>query len=146
MNDAVTELRCPECGIRNRLPAARVADAPSCGRCKSVLLPGRPVASSDGSFAEDVLASPIPALVDFWAPWCGPCRSIAPVLDEVAREQAGRVRIVKVDVDESPQSATRFGIRSIPALKLFRGGQIVDEIVGAAPASTIHAFLARNGV
>ena len=146
MSESQVELRCPGCGARNRLPAARAAEQPRCGRCKAPLFAAHPVAAGDEAFAAAVLASPIPVLVDFWAPWCGPCRSIAPLLEQLARERAGRLKVVKVNVDESPATAARYAIRSIPALKLFRAGEVIDEIVGAAPPGTLDSFLRRNGV
>ena len=90
-----------------------------------------PIATSDAAFAEDVIQSSLPVLVDFWAPWCGPCRMVAPVLDEIAKEYKGRLKIVKVDVDQCPQTARQFSIRSIPTLLFFKGGQMADQSVGA---------------
>jgi thioredoxin 1 len=90
-----------------------------------------PIATSDATFAEDVVQSKIPVLVDFWAPWCGPCRMVAPVLDELAKEFKGRLKIVKVDVDQCPQTAVQFSIRSIPTLLFFKDGQVAGQTVGA---------------
>ncbi len=95
------------------------------------------------SFAREVLeaSAQMPVLVDFWAPWCGPCRMLAPVLDDVAREHAGQLKVVKVNTDEEPQLAQRFQIRGIPAVKLFRDGKVVAEFVGAQPAGAVRAFV-----
>ncbi|PSC03857.1 thioredoxin [Alsobacter soli] len=87
--------------------------------------------TTDATFAADVLQSPVPVVVDFWAEWCGPCRMIAPALDEISKEMAGQVKIVKLNVDENPQVAGQFGIRSIPTLLMFKGGQKINQKVGA---------------
>ncbi|WP_298612687.1 thioredoxin [uncultured Thermosynechococcus sp.] len=96
---------------------------------------------TDATFEEEVLNSDIPVLVDFWAPWCGPCRMVAPVIDEIANEYQGRVKVVKVNTDENSKVATDFGIRSIPTLMIFKGGQKVDILVGAVPKTKIEATL-----
>jgi thioredoxin 2 len=133
-------VRCAACGASNRVPrTAPPGTRPVCGRCKAPLCAGdgRPVVVTDATFAADVERSALPVLVDAWAPWCGPCRAIAPVLDELAREHAGRLRVAKLDVDENPATASRFGIRSIPTLLLLRNGREVDRIVGAQPKEEI---------
>jgi thioredoxin len=110
-------VRCPACGTTNRVPAEKIARglAPRCGRCKTPLLAHTgPMTVTDATFAAEVERSPLPVLVDAWAPWCGPCRLIAPVIDELAVEMAGRVRVAKLNVDENPATAARFNLRSIP--------------------------------
>jgi thioredoxin 1 len=97
--------------------------------------------TSDLRFDEDVLRSSQPVLVDFWAPWCGPCRMIAPALEEIGKEFAGRARIAKLNVDENPESAARYGIASLPTLLVFKNGRVVDQVIGAAAKRTIAAKL-----
>jgi len=101
------------------------------------------VTVTDATFAVEVEQSPVPVLVDMWAPWCGPCRMIAPVIDELAGQMAGRVRFAKVNVDENPATASRFNVRSIPTLLVVNGGREVDRIVGVEPKSEIVRRLAR---
>jgi thioredoxin 1 len=95
------------------------------------------VAVTDSSFEQDVIGSEIPVLVDFWAPWCGPCRVVATVVDEIASQYEGKIKVVKLNTDENPGIASQYGIRSIPTLMLFKGGQKVDSVVGAVPKTTI---------
>jgi thioredoxin 2 len=138
------EYRCRHCGQTNRIPRRRLQDDPSCGRCKRKLFPRAPVPATDASFREEVEQSPIPVLVDFWAGWCGPCRMIAPALEQIAGERAGRLKVVKLDVDQNPATAGRFGIRAIPALKLFRAGRVIDTMEGALSKAALDARLSRS--
>jgi thioredoxin 2 len=130
---------CPACGATNRVPGDKVAQglAPVCGKCRAPLPVGRPQPVTDASFAQDVLRSPVPVLVDAWAPWCGPCHMIAPVVDQLATELAGRIRVVKLNVDENPQTAARFDLRSIPTLLVLKDGREVDRLVGVRPKQEI---------
>jgi len=118
---------------------------PKCGRCKQALSDAAagPRIVTDATFAADVERSPLPVLVDAWAAWCGPCRTIAPAIEELARELAGRVRVAKLNVDENPATASRFDIRSIPTLLVIVGGREVDRIVGAEPKQAIRGRLER---
>ncbi len=96
---------------------------------------------SDATFDSEVVSSDVPVLVDFWAPWCGPCRAIAPLLEELAAEYSGRAKIVKINVDDNTEAAAKYGIRSIPNLILFKSGQVAEQIVGAVPKSRLSEAL-----
>ncbi len=103
----------------------------------------KPVEVTDANFEQEVLNASEPVLVDFWAVWCGPCRMIAPVVEEIAREYEGKVKVAKLDVDHNPNTAVKFGIRSIPTLLIFKNGQVVDQIVGAVPKQHLTERLDR---
>ncbi|WP_071517168.1 thioredoxin [Geitlerinema sp. PCC 9228] len=98
---------------------------------------------TDATFKSEVLESEVPVLVDFWAPWCGPCRMVAPVVDEIAQQYDGKIKVVKVNTDESPNVASQYGIRSIPTLMVFKDGQKVDMVVGAVPKTTLANTLEK---
>jgi thioredoxin 2 len=142
-----TIIRCPACGAKNRVSAERLAigQAPVCGKCKAPLPVGvqqlEPVVVTDATFAQEVERSATPVLVDMWAPWCGPCRLIAPIIDQLAVEMAGRVRFAKVNVDENPATAGRFNVNSIPTLLIVKSGREVDRIIGVQPAAEIRRRL-----
>jgi thioredoxin 1 len=103
-----------------------------------------PTAVTDSTFKHDVLESPLPVLVDFWAPWCGPCRALAPVIDELAKDFEGKVSILKMNVDENPATPTSFSIRAIPTMILFKNGKVVDQVTGAVSKSSLKALLQKK--
>lgn len=138
-----TQVRCTGCGATNRIPPDKRHLPGRCGRCHMPLQPAEPRVITDASFDEDVLRSPLPVLLDCWAPWCGPCRTLAPVIDALARDYSGRVRVAKLNVDENPGVAARYAVQGIPTLLLFDGGLLRDRLVGAHPRSVLEARLAR---
>jgi thioredoxin 2 len=131
---------CLQCGQRNRVPAT-AAGKPVCGACKAAV--PWVVDADDTSFGEVAERSSTPVLVDLWAPWCGPCRMVGPVLEQVAGELAGSVKLVKVNVDEAPATQRRFDVRAVPTLMVVRDGQVVARQAGAASAAALRAWVER---
>jgi thioredoxin 2 len=137
MPDQGTIVVCLNCGTKNRVRATG-SGVPRCSVCHT-LLPWI-VDASPTSFDEEIIAS-VPVLVDFWAPWCGPCRMVSPLVESVGREHAGHMKVVKLNVDDAPQISARFDIRGIPLLVLFRDGAEVDRLVGAVPGARLREWL-----
>jgi thioredoxin 2 len=136
-------LVCGGCGAQNRVHPDRLREAPTCGRCHVGLTPLAPVVITDATWRSQVDESPMAVLVDFWAPWCGPCRAMAPVLDQLAAETAGRLKVCKLNVDENPQAAARFAVQAIPTLVLLDRGQKREEWRGAMSNAALRSGLAR---
>jgi thioredoxin 2 len=138
-------ITCPRCGTKNRLPKFRLKDRPICGKCRAPLSPqtplDRPVEVTDHSFQQEVLGFSGPVVLDCWAPWCGPCRTVGPVIDQLAGEYAGRVKFGKLNTDENQATARQFSIQSIPTLLFFKGGKLVNRQVGALPKGEIERHL-----
>lgn len=136
-------LRCPFCGRLNRVDLARLADGPRCGECTRPILLDRPVKVTGEDFDTTIGGSSVPVLVDFYADWCGPCRVIAPVLDELAAARAGELLVLKLDTDRYGEIAQRFEVRGIPTLILFRDGREAGRHVGLADRPELEALLGR---
>jgi len=138
-------VRCANCGMKNRVPKSRLHDRPICGKCGRPLASGifhdRPVTVTDNTFRQEVLSYPGPVLVDCWAPWCSPCHMVAPILEQLASEYGGRVKVAKLNVDENPQKASQYAIQSIPTLLLFKDGRLANRLVGALPKGEIERHL-----
>ncbi len=139
--------RCPECGTRNKIPGEKIGIHATCGKCKAVmntieLLEDKPILVTDADFHVMVEKSPLPVLLDCWAPWCGPCKMMGPVFDELAREWKGRVRVCKINMDENPIIAGRFQVQSIPTILILDRGIQKDLMIGAMPKQQIMAKMA----
>lgn len=129
---------CPACATKNRVPDVAVGK-PSCAKCKADL--PWATAADDTTFDAVVLQSRAPVLVDLWAPWCGPCRTVGPIVERLAVKYAGRLKVVKVNVDDSPFTARKYDAMSIPTLLMVRDGRVVDRVVGALPEARLDAFV-----
>jgi thioredoxin 2 len=140
MADPSTIIACPKCRTKNRVRPTQ-SGVPGCSACHTHL-PWIVEARPD-TFEQELKAS-VPVLVDFWAPWCGPCRVISPLVERMGQEHAGHLKVLKLNVDEAPQVSDRFGIRGIPLLVLLRDGTEADRIVGAVPESRLRAWLAPH--
>ena len=145
MNDEIVIIKCSNCGAKNRVPKTRMSDRPVCGKCKAQLknltIHDRPITLTDITFRTEVLSFSGVALIDCWAPWCGPCRMVSPAVEQIASEYAGRVKVGKINIDENQMTASEYAIQSIPTLLIFKGGKLVDRLIGAMPKTEIERHL-----
>ena len=141
MSPNSTHIVCPACHAVNRLPRERLEERPTCGQCHAPLFSGHPVALAQDSFTRHIERSDVPVVVDFWAPWCGPCRTMAPAFDAAAKQLEPRVRLAKVNTEEQSELAGTFNIRSIPTLAVFRGGRETARHSGAMPLPQLIAWI-----
>ena len=140
MGDSL-QVVCPHCDTENRVPAARLKDQPTCGKCKQALFDGRPLELRNANFMRHVTGNDIPVLVDFWAPWCAPCRSMAPGYAQAAQRLEPDIRVAKLNTEEAQELAARYAIRSIPTLALFKQGREVARQAGALDSGSILAWV-----
>lgn len=143
MTDLV-QLNCPHCQVLNRIPQARLVDTPKCGKCKALLLVGKPLEVNENNFTALVEASEVPVVIDFWASWCGPCKMMTPIFAEVAAKESASWRFVKIDTEANQQLAARFAIRSIPSLLVFKGGKETARQAGAMQAGQLQQWLSSQ--
>jgi thioredoxin 2 len=144
--DNAVVVPCPHCAALNRVPRDKLSEGPACGRCHLTLFTGKPLTLDEDGFDRHVARGELPVLVDFWAPWCGPCRSMAPHFEAAAKQLEPTLRLAKVDTDEVPALGARFNIRSIPTLILFRGGREVARQSGAMASAQIAHWARQHGV
>ena len=143
---STTNVTCPKCNAKNRLPSDRLNDKPKCGKCKGLVFAGKPVELSSANVAAVLNHNELPVLVDCWAPWCGPCKSFAPVFEQAARALEPQLRLAKLNTEKHQAIAGRWKIRSIPTLILFVAGKEKARMSGALPLGQLKAWLKQQGV
>jgi thioredoxin 2 len=143
---SATQINCPHCFATNRVPQERLGDKPQCGKCKRPLFTGKPMVLMPGNVAATLDKNDIPVLVDCWAPWCGPCKSFAPIFEQAAAQLEPRVRLAKLDTEAVPSLGQRWNIRSIPTLILFKQGKEVQRIAGAMSLPQLQQWLKQAGI
>jgi thioredoxin 2 len=141
-----TNIVCSHCSAVNRIPSARLADGPRCGKCREPLFAGHPVTLTDANFEKHISRSEVPVVVDFWASWCGPCKMMAPAFEQAAAELEPNVRLAKLNTEEAQATAARFQIRSIPTLVVFKDGREVARQPGAMGAADIVRWVQANAI
>jgi thioredoxin 2 len=145
MTEDYVVIQCTFCSTKNRVPVYRLKERALCGKCRRPIMTdpffSKSVKVTDASFADEVLNYNGPVLVDFWAPWCGPCKMVSPILDQLASEYSGTVKIAKLNVDENPVIASKYGIRSIPSLLFFKNGKIVNTLMGVQPKAELQRHI-----
>lgn len=140
------KINCPRCFATNQLPSERLGDNPNCGKCKRPLFTGTAMELNPGNVASTLNNNEIPVVVDCWAPWCGPCRTFAPIFEQVAKTIEPRARFAKLNTEAVPSLAQRWNIRSIPTLIVFKQGKEVNRMAGALPAAQFKQWLAQQGI
>ena len=138
-------VQCADCGVKNRIPIERLKEKPVCGKCKAILpmISSSPVVVTDATFDTVVTGSALPVFIDFWAPWCSPCRMMEPSLKTIAKKYAGKLLVVKMNVDENPMIAGRFTIMSIPTLMFMKNGNIITKIPGALSTQELEKHIQK---
>ncbi|MFQ3230282.1 MAG: thioredoxin 2 [Reinekea sp.] len=143
---STVNITCPKCNATNRLPNDRLADKPKCGKCKTPIFNGKPIELSSANVAAVINHNEIPVLVDCWAPWCGPCKSFAPIFEQAAAELEPKLRLAKLNTEKNQQIAARWKIQSIPTLILFKNGKESTRVSGAMPLNQLKKWLSQQGI